>query len=212
MTSGRAGRHSNIMLKVIQLQIQHVHTSFDIPLCEHADTCPLLKHAHCLLYIPPFTSTLSASFIFTFSQLSATHHFKKKPFIMSRVCMCVNCRYKAALAWAQMKHTLDRGLANIGSWGAGRCFFWRGGQITVYVWRKSDRVWSTPAKARLMSTSNGIRNPYFRVKPDIWKEKNGLQIHFTLCLPTSFSLSCTVTLSFHLLGAFILSETLSVNT
>ncbi len=141
---------------------------FPLWTCWHMSFPEKPKHAHCLLYIPPLTSTLSPSIIFTFSQLSAAHHFKKKPFIMLRVCMCVNCRYKAALAWAQMKTHSWQG---IGEYRLLRCwqmFFYMAVRL-LCVWRESDWAWSTPAKARLISTSNGIRNPYFWVKPDIRK-------------------------------------------
>ncbi len=110
---------------------------FPLWTCWHMSFPEKPKHAHCLLYIPPLTSTLSPSIIFTFSQLSAAHHFKKKPFIMLRVCMCVNCRYKAALAWAQMKTHSWQG---IGEYRLLRCwqmFFLHGGQITVCV----KKIW-----------------------------------------------------------------------
>lgn len=183
---------------------------FPLWTCWHMSFPEKPKHAHCLLYIPPLTSTLSPSIIFTFSQLSAAHHFKKKPFIMLRVCMCVNCQYKTALAWAQMKTLLT------GDWWISALevladvFFYMAVRL-LCMWRKSDSLVDS-CKSQVNVNLKRHSQPIFLGETGYSKIKKIYFKYILLFIYPRLSLSCTVTLSFHLVGTFIFYLTLSVNT
>lgn len=88
----RAGKtHSSVMLKMVQLRIHHVQTSFEllqaIFLYRHADACSFLKNPNIHTVFSPALLLLPL-FLFTFSQLSAAHHIKKNHNVES-VCVCI---------------------------------------------------------------------------------------------------------------------------
>lgn len=183
-------------------QLWAITSYFLVRTCWHMFFPKKPKHAHCLLYSPPRTSTLSPSFIFTFSQLSAAHHFKKKPFLMLRVCvcLCVYWQYKAALTWAWMKTHSWQG---IGEYQFLRCqqgfFFLCDGQITVCVkkiWLSQDDSCKRQVNVNIKQHPNllqkynifqGEIEAGFSARTNVELISCWLPFHLTLYLPTSLS-------------------------
>ncbi len=154
-------------------------------LYEHADTCPFLKVSSTSLLLPLFHhqifSPSLSSLLLIISKRSPSSCWEQW------ACMCVNCQYKTALAWAQMKTHSWQG---IGEYRLLRClqmffFMWRSDYC---VWRKSDWAWSTPAKDRLLSTSNNHISGWNQIF------ENKFFKYILLFIYLSLSLSCTVTL------------------
>ncbi len=170
---------------------------------EHADTCPFLKVSSTSLLLPLFHhqifSPSLSSLVLIISKRSPSSCWEQW------ACMCVNCQYKTALAWAQMKtHSWrDWWISALEVLADG--FFLRGGQITVCM----KKIWLSLVDSCKRQVIVNIKQPIFLGETG-YSKINSSNIFDSLF--THVFLFHALLHSFNLVGTFIFYETLSVNT
>ncbi len=171
---------------------------------EHADTCPFLKVSSTSLLLPLFHhqifSPSLSSLLLIISKRSPSSCWEQW------ACMYVNCQYKTALAWAQMKTHSWQG---IGEYRLLRClqmvFFLHGGQITVCM----KKIWLSLVDSCKRQVIVNIKQPIFL------GETGYSKINYSNTFDSLFTrvfLFHALLHSFNLVDPFIFYETLSVNT
>ncbi len=157
---------------------------------------PSYFHSFTIKYFQLLSALCCSSF-----QKEALHHVESN----EHVCMYVNCQYKTALAWAQMKTHSWQG---IGEYRLLRClqmFFLRGGQITVCM----KKIWLSLVDSCKRQVIVNIKQPIFLGETG-YSKINSSNIFDSLF--THVFLFHALLHSFNLVGTFIFYETLSVNT
>ncbi len=165
-------------------------------LYEHADTCPFLNVSSTSLLLPLFHhqifSPSLSSLLLIISKRSPSSCWEQW------ACMYVNCQYKTALAWAQMKTHSWQG---IGEYRLLRCL-----QMFFFVCEEN-----LTEPGRLLQKTG-----YCQHQTTIFLGETGYsKINYSNTFDSLFTrvfLFHALLHSFNLVGTFIFYETLSVNT
>ncbi len=164
---------------MVQLQIHVCTYQIWYSLYEHADTCPFLKVSSTSLLLPLFHhqifSPSLSSLLLIISKRSPSSCWEQW------ACMCVNCQYKTALAWAQMKTHSWQG---IGEYRLLRCL-----QMGFFTWRSDYCVYeeNLTEPGRLLQKTGYCQHQTTHISG--WNRifKNKLFKYIWLYLPESFS-------------------------